>query len=135
MIFDAENRFSHDQAITGDAASENLIDLGVAGTPANGNALVRNIGKGETLRVVVSVTDVTTGGALQVDLEQDTTDAFSSATVLASESVTVGSDPGDEIMFYIPDTVTEQYIRLNYTASSVNFKLDAGIVGGYQSNS
>ena len=48
MIFDKQNLFSDAQAITADAASTNVIDLGPTGTPVGGSLV------GVTVRVTVA---------------------------------------------------------------------------------
>ena len=74
MILDLQSMFSDDQAITSSAASTNLIDLGATGTPPlSSTALVRDIGKGTPIEILIIVT-VAHGGTsptLVVTLQMD----------------------------------------------------------------
>jgi len=70
MILDAENTFSEEQAITVDAISENVIDLGA-------NPTLRDMGNGDNAFLVVLVTEefdsAADAGTLQVKLLSDST--------------------------------------------------------------
>lgn len=84
MLLDSLLQFCDPQAITVDAISENVIDLGPLGgvTPAN---LIRDIGAGAPLHLSILVTTAFTtgdGGVLTVTLESDSTaNLATSATV------------------------------------------------------
>ena len=54
MIFSAQQIFSDDQAITGDAISTNVIDTGVRGTPYDAAAALNGV---DATRIDVTVTD------------------------------------------------------------------------------
>lgn len=107
---DAQLLFSDAQAITADAASTNLIDLGVA----------RNLFQGKSMSVVISA-DVaadltTTDETYVVRLDTDDNSSFSSATTLVSQTV-----PAADLALYkivvlgVPATAAvERYIRLYY---------------------
>lgn len=138
MILDTQNLFSDDQALTATAVSTNVIDLGAGGTPAIGaSALGRQIGLGEPVEVLVQLT-VDSGGTsptLDVDLQQDTTAAFSSATVIASAAQIAGGSAGDRASIqWIPHGQSERFLRLNYTlgGTTPTYTVTSGIVLGTQ---
>jgi hypothetical protein len=109
MNLDAQLQFSAAQAITADAASTNVIDLGA----------VRQIGVGEAMSILICVivaADSTTGDeTYSFELQTDDNSSFSSATtlsdtVLAASVLTIGSVHA----IPLPRTGLERYIRLNY---------------------
>lgn len=120
MIIDHQNLFSDAQAVTADAASTNLIDLGA----------VRNLGVGENLYVVVQV-DVTMDDASDdstctVTVESDDAAAFSSATTRQTiGTFAATSAAGTRLVARLqPDVINERFIRLKYTMA--NGDLSAG---------
>ncbi len=137
MLFDTENMFSDDQAITTSAVSTNLIDLGVAGTPVNGNQLVRDVGPGTPIEILIQNV-VAAGGTtptIQVDLEMDTDSGFGGATVIASSATLSAAGVGDRLsIVYVPDGATEQFLRLSYTTggTSPTHTVTAGVTFGRQ---
>lgn len=140
MIFSAENIFSDDQALTATAVSTNVIDLGATGTVLKGPAaLVRDIGKGRPIEIVIQLT-VDSGGTsptLDVDLQVDDNVGFASATIVQSSTQIAGGVAGDRVsIYYIPEGTNEQYLRLNYTlgGTSPTYTVTAGIVAGDQTN-
>ena len=123
MIFDKFNLFSEDQAITGSAASTNVIDLGVAGR-----------GKGNMMEVVIQVTtafaDLT---SLTVGVQTDTVEAFSSPTTLQSSAAIVAASlvAGYKFKIQVMPEGLDQYVRLYFTVAGTNAtagKVFAGIV-------
>ncbi len=137
MILDTENLFSDDQALTVTAVSTNVIDLTAAGTPPNSNALIRDIGPGEPIDILIQLT-VASGGTsptLIVTLEKDTGEAFPSATVVATSATLTGGAVGDRLSIrYMPDLTDERFIRLNYTLGGTNptYTVTSGVVAGVQ---
>jgi len=105
MIIDYNLQFSDAQALTVDAASTNVIDLGSD----------RDIGPGTDMKIAVTL-DTDMGGTsptMAVQVQTDDNAAFSSATtVLTSRTVAAGS-AGDSLIIGLPDT-NERYVRLNY---------------------
>ena len=140
MILSKQQNFSEGQNLTASGASTNYIDLGAPGTVKNGPAaLVRDIGKGGKIQILVSLPVAASGTSptLDVDLEMDDNTSFSSATVVASAPQKAGGAAGDRIaLFTLPEGITERYIRLNYTlgGTSPDYTVDAGIVMGDQTN-
>jgi len=137
MILDLQTLFSDDQALTVTAVSTNLIDLTAAQTPPYSNALVRDIGPGTPIDVLIQLV-VNSGGTsptLIAQLQMDTTAAFSSATTVAVSATLAGGSAGDRLSIrYIPDGTTEQFIRLNYVlaGTSPTYTVTSGIVLGMQ---
>lgn len=140
MLMSKQQNFSESQALTGTAASTNTIDLGatytVLGAPA---PLVRDIGKGNRIDVLVSL-DVDSGGTsptIDVTLEVDDNDAFSSAKTVAVAPQVAGGSEGDRIaLYWIPEGTDERYMRVNYTlgGTSPTYTVTAGIVASDQTN-
>jgi hypothetical protein len=128
MILSEQNLFSDKQDVNANAASTNVIDLGVA----------KDIGPGIPIPLLVQLTADATGTTptLQVDVEVDDNDAFSSAKVVASYTFT-GGLAGDQMpMQFVPHGVDERYARLNYTVGGTTpvYQVTAGITMGNQSN-
>lgn len=124
-IYDKENMFSEDQAVTTTAVSTNVIDLGpVVNLP--------NTDTQEPLRVPVKVTEAFAGGtSVKVTVQSDTTAAFSSATdLVSSEAIATASlEEGYEFALNFIPKKDERYVRLNYTVVGTHTagKLHAGI--------
>ncbi len=140
MLLSAQQTFSDGQALTVTAASTNIIDLGATGTVLGAPAaLVRDIGKGEPIAILVQL-DVNSGGTsptLDVALQVDTTDAFSSATTVATSQQIAGGSAGDRVsLYWIPEGTNERYMRLNYTlgGTSPTYTVTAGVVAADQTN-
>ena len=141
MLTSANNEFSDSQNLTATGASTNVIDLGAPGTVLGAPAaLVRDIGKGCPIPIYVRLDVAATGTSptLDVDVEMDTADSFGSATVVASAAQIAGGAAGDEVYLnvYLPEGITERYIRLNYTlgGTSPDYTISAGIVTAKSSN-
>ena len=134
MILSANQTFSDGQALTGTAASTNVIDLGATGTVLKAPAaLIRDVGKGNPIQVLVQF-DVAAGGTsptIDITLEMDTADSFASATTVATVPQIAGGAAGQRVPFYVlPEQITERYIRLNYTlgGTSPTYTVTAAIV-------
>ena len=134
MIFSKQHMFSESQAVTTTAVSENIIDLGAAGTPLGAPTTIgQDIGKGRPIPILVQL-DVAAGGTsptLDVTLEIDDNEGFSSATVVDSAPQVAGGVAGQRVaLFYIPEGTNERYVRLNYTTGGTfpTHTITAGIV-------
>lgn len=110
MFIDSQLLFSDAQAITSDAASTNLIDIGIA----------KNLFDGEPMAVVLQV-DVaadgtTTDETYEFQIEMDDNSSFSSATDLVVHSIGYASlTAGSTHIIPIPvGQNVEQYVRLYY---------------------
>ncbi len=133
MILDAENLFCEEQAVTAEADSTNVIDLGVA----------RNIGVGEPLFIFLNVTetmdDSGDDSTLNVDLVTDDNAALSSdAVVMDLVTIPATTAAGTQYIFRIPPAILEsyqRYIGLHFTPANGNLsagKFTAGIVKDVQ---
>lgn len=133
MLYDLENIFSNEQAITSDAASTNIIKLT--------NGPLKEVANGTPIPLRIQVTEgFTVTGTVSVEIKVQTDDnaAFSSPTTLAttgaisSSSLTAGYVAP---INFIPRG-NEGYMRLYYdtTISSGGSitagKITAGIVAG-----
>lgn len=135
-----ELTFSDDQALTANAVSTNVIDLGAVGTPPaphNGGPIPRKVGSGDPIPLLIQVTEDFTGTSptLKATVEISDDEAFSSP-VSVGESVTL-SDPkaGDKLsVSWLPQDIDKRYVRLNYTVggTSPSGKVFAGIASGHQ---
>lgn len=144
MIFSAEQDFSVDQAITGSAASSNVIDLGAPGTVLNAPyPLNRDIGRGTPIPLLIQVTTAfATLTSLKVKIESSDTEAFDGQvdTVLESEAIPVAQlIAGYQFpIHFIPKGVKHRYVRLYYTVAGSNATagaVSAGITMGNQDTS
>lgn len=141
MMLSAEQIFSDAQALTGTAASTNVIDLGATGTVLGSPAaLVRDIGPGKAVEFIVQL-GVDSGGTsptLDVDVEIDTVENFASPTVVASSQQLAGGSAGDRVQLNctLPEGTNQRYLRLNYTlgGTSPTYTITAGIVAADQTN-
>lgn len=128
MIIDRQNQFSDAQAVTVDAISARVLDLGpLGGSTAN---TIRDIGAGKTLylHILVTTTLLASGGAatLTTSLESDSTaDLATSATVhwtsdaIAKASLVAGYWIAKGIA--IPAGAYERYLGLRYNATTNDF--------------
>jgi hypothetical protein len=141
MIFDKTLLFSDAQAITGDAASTNVVDLGNTGTPYGGRKLVADFGKGKKIPLFVFVTaNFNTLTSLTVSLQVDTVENFASPKEVASKTFLLAElTAGKELSF--PDCILEgadeRYIRLFYDVNGTNpttGAITAGVVAARQTN-
>lgn len=134
MIFSKEQMFSEGQVVAANGASDNVIDLGAAGTVLGAPAPIgRDIGKGRPIPIWISL-DADPGGTnptLDVALEVDDNEAFSTPKTVASAQQLAPGAAGDRVaIFYVPQGADERYMRLNYTVggTSPSYTVTAGIV-------
>ena len=143
MIMDATLQLSNAQAITADAASTNVINLGATGTAYGAAAaLVRDIGKGLGVPLVVTVTETFNNlTSMNVSIQVDDNSAFSSAKTVYRSPEYLLADLVIGKTFLLPDSLPvgtdEQYVRLFYditgTAPTLG-KVTAGVVMSRQTN-
>lgn len=128
MIFDKENLFSEDQAVTATAVSTNVVDLGVD----------RDIGKGVPVPVVIQVTeDFATLTSLTAEIQTASDEAFSSPEVLATSGAVPAADlvTGKQLALQYMPLGTKRYLRINYTVAGTTATagtVTAGVVAGHQ---
>lgn len=143
MIFDMQSLFSDAQAVTADAPSENVIDLGPVGTPVNGTApLPRDLGAGGPVCFRAQVTENFNNlTSLNIIMETSDTEDFSAGVetivetgdVAAANLVTGYASP----IRYIPVGADKRYLRLRYDVTGTaptTGKITAGLVCGDQTN-
>lgn len=142
MIQDNSLLLSDAQAITADAASTNVIDLGATGTPFGSSvALTRDIGIGEecvdlSVRVVETFNNLT---SLQVQVQTSpdnvTWTAIDSGRVVPLAELVAGHQFSVPSEF--PEGTKARYVRLFYditgTAPTTG-KISASVVASRQTN-
>lgn len=116
MYIDSQLLFSDAQAVSADAGSTNVVDLGIA----------RNLFDGEPMAVVLSV-DVaadgtTTDETYEFQIETDDNAAFSSATDLLAHSIGYASlTAGSMHVLPIPvGAAVERYLRVYYNVGGTS---------------
>lgn len=120
MIFDKSLQFSADQALTATAASTDHLDLGSD----------RDIGPGTPLWLVI-VSKAAPGGTsptIQISVETDDNNSFSSVTSLLASPVLSAAQFALGTLYAIPWPFTnERYNRVKYTlgGTSPTFTVDA----------
>lgn len=132
MIFDRQTLFSDAQAVTADAASTNVIDLGPIAT-----GIIRNVGKGKRIPLVIQVVeDFNTLTSLEVKVETDSADSFASPKVVATTGAIALADLKKGKRFsidFIPRDTDERFVRLYYdvtgTAPTLG-RITAGVALG-----
>ena len=137
MLFDLQSMFSDQQAITADAASTNQIDLGVPGTPMHAKApITQDVGRGRPIQIVTQITQAFNNlTSMAVIVQTDNDPAFGSPKVIQTTTLLLAElVAGKRVApFYLPQGITERYIRLFYditgTAPSTG-KVTAGLVFG-----
>lgn len=141
MIFDKTLLLSDAQAITADAASTNVIDLGAAGTVYGAAAaLTRDVGKGNKITLLAQVVEnFNTLTSLTIKIECDTTDAFSSPKAVAEQVIPLADLKAGKTfsIMYAPPGVDERYMRLYYDVTGTHpttGKITAGVVAAVQTN-
>lgn len=140
MILDAQNMFSDDQAITATAISENVLDLGVPGTPVKGSQLERDIGPGTKIPLLVQVTeDFDALTSLSISIEVSAAAGLTSAKVLATQSILLADlVAGKQLSIdCIPNDADLRYLGLRYTVVGTNptvGKITASVSGGNDTN-
>ena len=141
MIFDNSLLLSDDQAITGDAASTNVIDLGATGTPHGSSvALTRDIGIGDGVPLHVSVTETFNNlTSLQVQVQTSPDNAtwttIQGGKVVAAADLVAGYQ--FDVPYEFPEGTKARYVRLNYDVTGTaptTGKITAGPVLARQTN-
>lgn len=138
MIFDRTLLFSNAQAITADAASTDIVDLGATGTVYGAaSALVRDVGKSIEIplncQVVEAFNNLTD---LRVIVQTDDNAGFASPkNVMEVSRLLADLKAGQNFTVQVPAGTAERYLRLYYditgTAPTLG-KITAGVVAGLQ---
>ena len=139
MILSKNQLFSDDQAITGNADSTNVIDLGVTATPYGAAAALNgDVGKGNKIPLLVQVTEAfNTLTSLKIILSTGSTTGL--GTEIASQTILLaGLTVGKQINIdFLPNGITERYLGMEYVVAGSNpsqGKITAGISMGNQTN-
>lgn len=139
MIFDRTLLFSNAQAITADAASTDIVDLGATGTVYGAAAaLNRDIGKGAKIPLDIQVVeDFNNLTDLRVIIQTDDNVGFASPKNVAEFARPLADlKAGRTFTTQVPAGVAERYLRIFYditgTAPTLG-RVTAGVVAGVQS--
>lgn len=140
MIFDNSLLLSDGQAITADAASTNVIDLGATGTPYGGAAMTRDIGIGDGVPLSVRVTE-TFNNLTNIVVQVQTSPDNSTWTTIQGGATVAAASLVNGFQFDVPSRFPEgtkaRYVRLFYditgTAPTTG-KITAGVVMARQTN-
>lgn len=141
MILDDTLVLSDAQAITADAGSSNIIDLGAAGTAYGHAAAVRrDIGIGTEIPIIVNVVETfATLTSLAISVQVDDDAAFGSPTTIATGPTIAAATlvAGYRFTFpaELPEGTSERYLRLFYDVTGTSAtagKITAAIVAGRQ---
>lgn len=131
MLYDTQNLFSDNQAITADAASTNIIDL------AQGQ--LKEVAFGTPIPLRIQVTESFTGATtVEIKVQTDDNVSFSSPTTLATTGAIANNTlkAGYVAPINFVPRGNERYMRLYYDvtvgsgASISAGKFTAGIVAG-----
>lgn len=141
-ILDNQTLLSDNQAITADAASTNILDLGPTGTPHGDTAaLVRDVGRGGNVPFLLTVTEgFATLTSLTVSVQTDAVENFASPTTIGSRTYTAAElTLGSRLEFpaTIPEGADERYLRLYFDVNGSNAtagRVTGGVVAGRQTN-
>ena len=143
MIMDITTQFSNAQAITADAASTNIIDLGATGRVYGAaSAIIRDVGKGAPVPLVVTVVEsFNTLTSMNISIQVDDDVAFGSPKTVWRSPEYLLAQLATGAEFLLPDSLpvgtNERYVRLYYditgTAPTLG-KVTAGTVLARQTN-
>ncbi len=142
MIFDRTLLLSDAQAITGDAASTNVIDLLATGTAyGHAAALVKDVGKGQKINLHIQVVETfNTLTSLAIQVQTCAAENFGSGVkTVVSETINLADLVAGKTsnILAVPAGVDMRYLRLYYdvtgTAPTAG-KITAGVVAASQTN-
>ncbi len=139
MILSAQQLFSDDQAITANADSTNVIDLGVAGTPYGAAAALNaDVGKGAKVPILIQITEAF-NNLTSIEVRISTGTAATLGTTIASEVILLtDAVVGKQMVINVlPDQITERYLGIEYVVVGVaptTGRITAGITMGVQTN-
>ena len=138
MIFSKNLLLSDDQAITADAASENVIDLGALGVPYGANGNSRDIGKGNKVCFLAQVTeDFNNLTSLTIQIQSDNDEGFGSPTTILEQTIALADlvAGAQFALDVLPRNLTERYFRVNYDVTGTaptTGQFTTGVVMGVQ---
>lgn len=138
MIFSEQLLLSDQQGITATAASTNTIDMGATGTIVGHSAPIeRDVGQGRPIPFLVQVTeDFNNVTSLELQLQTDDNETFSSATTVVSETIPLtGLKAGEQMAISVLPRKLERYVRMNYVvvgSAPSTGKVTAGVAMSVQ---
>lgn len=119
-IFNVNETFSFNQAITATAPSTNIFDRGLPGRYVHATADIIDDEGNSMIPLLVQVTEDFAGlTSLEVAFQQSDTEDFASADDIYSETIPAAElTSGKKFRVrYVPHDVTKRYVRLNYTVA------------------
>lgn len=132
-ILSKQELYSDQQAITGDAASTNVIDHGLPGTWIHASTpIVDDKGTSMICLGVVVTEDFDNLTSIDVEFQTDTAEGFASPTTIYTENILLADlVVGKKLAVRtIPFNTLEQFTRFNYNVNGTNpaaGKITAGI--------
>ncbi|WP_299546976.1 Bbp16 family capsid cement protein [uncultured Tateyamaria sp.] len=117
-IFNVNETFSFDQAVTGPVESTNTYDRGVPGRWVHGTSDVIDDEGNSMVPLLVQVTEAFAGNtALTLAFQQSDTEDFADAETIYEEEIAVADlTVGKRFRVrYVPHDVTKRYVRMFYT--------------------
>ncbi|MBL4860750.1 MAG: hypothetical protein JKX96_07820 [Acinetobacter sp.] len=133
-ILSAQEIYSDEQAITGSAASTNVLDFGTPGTWVHATTPIVDDKGTSMICLGIQVTeDFDALTSLDISFQTDDNAAFSSATTVYTETILLADLVAGKktAVRHIPFNTLEPYTRVNYTVNGSNptvGKITAGIV-------
>jgi hypothetical protein len=142
MILDNTLVLSDSQAITADAGSTNVIDLGAPGTPIGAAAaLIADVGKATGIDIICNVVEAFNNlTTLAISLQSDDNAAFSSPTEIATRTFALAEINATKMLRWpslLPEGTSERYVRLYYDVTGTaptTGKITAAIVAARQTS-
>lgn len=141
MIFDKTLLLSDQQAITGDAASTNTIDLLASGTPFGSTTPInKDVGRSVHVPLAILITEAfnnVTSLQVQVQTSADNTtwETIESGRQIPLSALVSGHSV--KVIDSLPDGTSARYMRLFYDVTGTNpttGKITAGVVMARQTN-
>lgn len=137
MIFSRNNQFSRAQAITADAASTDIIDMGTSAFPRN-----RDLGFGIKVPILIQVVEAFNNlTTLNIAIQCAPVENFASGVkTVAQETIPLAElVPGRRFFLdYVPQGTTERFLRVFYDVTGTaptTGRITAGIVASeHQTN-
>ncbi len=146
MKLDKQNMLSENQNLAvavGTHYSENSIDLGVAGTPANGGVALHDLGRGNEKEIIAQVTEAfTSAGAATMEIQLITgTGVDANGKINAGQKVVARTGVlgkaeftlGKKFYLDVPPGIDQRYLGLAFVVGAFDMtagKVTGGLVAG-----
>lgn len=141
MILDRQNLVSDAQFInTGNIVSTDAIDLGPVQTDSLGNTPVRDVGRAEHPKMVITVTEQFAGGtSVQFQIVSATATDLTTGQVIHSQTAAIAVAslrPGYQAQLDLPVGINQRFLGVRYVVVGTNTtgRVTAGIVEARQTN-